>query len=153
MESTDARRLAGVAPHVDACIEWLRAQRVYVNGWGMPNPDPLPPDVTITGDLLPCFCLPKRQREWWRALGARRAAALADLVPHLASQGGPEGGAWLNANKGDSDVVFADDEFMVALRLRLRLPVCAPTQCGHVTVDQTRCCRVTLDADGHRAMT
>ena len=51
------------------------------------------------------------------------ASAALLLLPIWSPTWRPEGGAWLNANKGDSDVVFADDEFMMALRLRLRLPV------------------------------
>ena len=143
------RELAGVTRHAGACLTWLRVQGVHLNAWGMPSATP--PAAPLLQDALPAMCLPKRQREWWKLLGSTRAAALAKTTPWLHCQGGPEGGAWLNANRADVNVAFADDEFATALRLRLRLPVCARGPCSRQDAQQSRRCGAQLDAEGQHA--
>ena len=150
MHDSGCREAAGIPAHAQECINWLEQAGVHLDEWGMPQDSR--PLRSLCASSLPAICMPKRQREWWRQLSARRACLLSPTVPWLSSQAGLEGGMWLTSTVSEVGVAFMDDEFVVALRMRLRLPVCADIPCARHAIRSGRRCGQALDPDGHHAV-
>ena len=151
MQAPNVREAAGATAHVAACVTWLTDEGVHLDAWGMPHA--APPAQPMQAAALPRVCMPKRQRCRWTDLGRRRAQTRSATVPWLPNQGGPEGGAWLCANAADTGTRFEDDEFTVAIRLRLRLAVCPMAPCHRQAAkSHSRTCGRMLDPDGHHAV-
>ena len=79
----------------------------------------------------------------------------ADVKKRVTSCGGPEGGAFLRATRGDGGCTLTDGQFVAAVKYTLGLPVMAACACQHSTQRQggpRRTCGERADRLGHHAV-
>ena len=102
--------------------------------------------------------LPKRQKPWWLAIERIRHQHLEQILDsaegssRLTSCGGPEGGAFLRATRGDGISSLSDAIFVAAVKYRLGLQTMPSMTCQLKTKDQQRLCNERADPLGHHAV-
>ena len=71
----------------------------------------------------------------------------------LASVQGPESGRWITATPAETGTQMQDDEFVIAMRLRLGLAVNTKAKCGRASASGHKTCNDPMDPLGEHALT
>ncbi|CAK0808204.1 unnamed protein product, partial [Prorocentrum cordatum] len=110
------------------CLGRLAASGVFLDTWGMPQPEPDAQTGAHTFSLEHAVAagvaLRHRRKLWMlRAADAALSAGTPGQRKHWLSGGGPEGGLGFTANATGDLAPWSDDEFRINFRRRLRLPL------------------------------